>query len=68
MGQQDICDFLEQNPDVWYSTKELSQAMNRSIGSVTVCMRKLRKNHDVDYKPNGKKRGARPSYLYKNKE
>ena len=68
MGQQEICDFLEENPDEWYSTRDLSEAIDKSIGSVTVCLKKLRENNEVDYKPSGKKGGKRLQYLYKKKK
>ena len=42
MGQQDIIDKLKDNPIKWFTSKELSQELGISIGSVTMSLKKLR--------------------------
>ena len=50
MGQQDIYDFLKKNPKKWFTSKELSQKLGISIGSVTMSLKKLRESKSVRYK------------------
>jgi len=50
MGQQDIYDFLKKNPKKWFTSKELSQKLGISIGSVTMSLKKLRESKSVKYK------------------
>ena len=64
MGQQEIWDFLKAHPMDWYTSKEISQGINISIGSVTVCLKKLRQNDEVQYKAVGKRTGKRAQYSY----
>lgn len=64
MGQQEVYDFLKAHPDEWFKSKEISQGIDISIGSVTVCLKKLRKNDEVLYKAIGKKGGKRTQYAY----
>ncbi|UCF08644.1 MAG: winged helix-turn-helix domain-containing protein [Thermoplasmata archaeon] len=65
MGQQEVYDFLKVHPTEWFTSKEISQEINISIGSVTVCLKKLRKNNEVQYKPVEKKGGKRTQYSYR---
>ena len=64
MGQQEIYDFLKANPIDWFTSKEISKKISISIGSVTVCLKKLRDNNEVQYKAVGKKTGKRTQYSY----
>jgi transcription initiation factor IIE alpha subunit len=64
MGQQEVYDFLKAHPKHWFTSKEISKGINISIGSVTVCLKKLRENDEVRYKAIGKKGGKRPQYSY----
>ncbi|MFC1753952.1 winged helix-turn-helix domain-containing protein [Thermoproteota archaeon] len=50
MGQQDIYDFLKKNPNKWFTSKELSQKLGISIGSVTMSLKKLRESKSVKFK------------------
>jgi predicted transcriptional regulator len=65
MGQQDVYDYLKAHPDKWFSSKDLSKGMNQSIGSVTVCLKKLRSRNEIKYKSTGHRKGKRVQYLYK---
>jgi hypothetical protein len=64
MGQQEICDFLKAHPVDWYTSKEISQGINISVGSVTVCLKKLRHYNEVQYKAMAKRTGKRAQYSY----
>ncbi|UCE74183.1 MAG: winged helix-turn-helix domain-containing protein [Methanomassiliicoccales archaeon] len=64
MGQQEVYDFLKAHPIEWFTSKEISKGVNISIGSVTVCLKKLRENDEVKYKAIGKTGGKRTQYSY----
>jgi predicted transcriptional regulator len=64
MGQQEVYNFLKVSPNKWFTSKEISQGINISIGSVTVCLKKLRENNEVNYKAVGRKGGKRTQYTY----
>ena len=68
MGQQDVYNFLRAHPKKWFSSKEISKGMNQSIGSVTVCLKKLRNKNEINYKSTGLRKGKRIQYLYKYKK
>jgi predicted transcriptional regulator len=65
MGQQDVYDYLKAHPNKWLTSKEISKEMNQSIGSVTVCLKKLRNRNEVLYKESNLRKGKRVQYLYK---
>jgi DNA-binding transcriptional regulator GbsR (MarR family) len=64
MGQQEIYNFLKDYPNEWFTSKEISKEINISIGSVTVCLKKLRDHNEILYKAIGKKGGKRTQYSY----
>lgn len=55
MGQQEVYNFLKDNPKKWFTSKEISDAIDVSIGSVTMSLKKLRKSQMVKYKQTGKR-------------
>lgn len=61
MGQQEVYDFLCKNKNTWFTSKEISEALSVSIGSVTMSLKKLRKTNIIKYKVTGK----RNTYSYK---
>jgi DNA-binding transcriptional regulator GbsR (MarR family) len=61
MGQQEVYDFLCKNKSKWFTSKEISEALSVSIGSVTMSLKKLRKTNIIKYKVTGK----RNTYSYK---
>jgi DNA-binding transcriptional regulator GbsR (MarR family) len=61
MGQQEVYDFLCKHKSKWFTSKEISEALNVSIGSVTMSLKKLRKTNIIKYKVTGK----RNTYSYK---
>ncbi|HLC46845.1 MAG TPA: winged helix-turn-helix domain-containing protein [Candidatus Nanoarchaeia archaeon] len=50
MGQQDIYDYLKRHPRKWHTSKELSEKLGISIGSVTMSLKKLRESKSVRFK------------------
>ena len=64
MGQQEVYNFLKAYPNEWFTSKEISKGINISVGSVTVCLKKLRKYNEVHYKATGKRGGKRTQYSY----
>ena len=61
MGQQDVLDFLVDNPRGWFSSSEISKHLGISIGSVTMSLKKLRKTKLIAFKEAGK----RNAFVYK---
>ena len=49
MGQGEVLNFLKSHPDKWYTSREISVGLerSRSVGSVSVCLKKLRENNDL---------------------
>ena len=65
MGQQDVYNFFKAHPNDWFTSREMSFGMNQSIGSITVCLMKLRNRNDINYKQTGLRKGRRAQYFYK---
>ncbi|MCF7900966.1 winged helix-turn-helix domain-containing protein [Candidatus Woesearchaeota archaeon] len=61
MGQQEVYDFLCKNKGKWFTSRDISDALGVSIGSVTMSLKKLRKTNIIKYKNTGK----RNTYRYK---
>ena len=55
MGQQEVYDFLVKNPDQWYTSKQISEKLIVSIGSVTMSLKKLRKTNIIKFRNTGKR-------------
>ena len=55
MSQQEIMDFLKEahknDKSKWFNTREMSQQIGVSIGSITNSVRKLRSNQFVKWEP-----------------
>lgn len=64
MGQQEVYDFLKDQKGRWFTSREISEELAISIGSVTMSLKKLRKSKLVDYQNTGK----RNMFKYKFKE
>ena len=65
MGQQEVYDYLKAHPNKWFTSKEISHGMDQAIGSVTVCLKKLRMRNEIQYKTSGLRKGKRIQYLYR---
>jgi hypothetical protein len=55
MGQQEVYDFLLKHPDQWYTSKQISEQLIVSIGSVTMSLKKLRKTNIIKFRNTGKR-------------
>ena len=55
MGQQEVYDFLKMNKNKWFTSRDISEALGVSIGSVTMSLKKLRKTNIIKYKNTGKR-------------
>jgi DNA-binding transcriptional regulator GbsR (MarR family) len=55
MGQQEVYDFLRKNKNKWFTSRDISEALGVSIGSVTMSLKKLRKTNIIKYKNTGKR-------------
>ena len=50
MGQQEIYDFLKKNKRKWYTSREISEKLKVSIGSVTNALKKLRRSRTIQFR------------------
>lgn len=55
MGQQEVFSFLEENKGQWYTSRDISEQLDVSIGSVTMSLKKLRNTNMINYKNSGKR-------------
>jgi len=55
MGQQEVYEFLNRNSGEWYTSRQISEEIDTSIGSVTMSLKKLRKTDMIEYKQAGKR-------------
>ncbi len=55
MGQQEVYEFLKENQNTWFTSREISDNLGVSIGSVTMNLKKLRKSKLIGYRNTGKK-------------
>lgn len=53
MGQQEVYDFLVDHSGKWYTSREIAEALDISIGSVTMSLKKLRKTNIITYQNTG---------------
>jgi predicted transcriptional regulator len=68
MGQQEVYNFLKDRPNEWFTSRDISKFIDTSVGSVTVALKRLRENNEVQYKAIAKKGKKRARYLYKFKK
>ncbi|HLD04305.1 MAG TPA: winged helix-turn-helix domain-containing protein [Candidatus Nanoarchaeia archaeon] len=55
VGQQEVYDFLMKNKGGWFTSREISEKLGVSIGSVTMSLKKLRKTNIIKYRNTGKR-------------
>jgi len=55
IGQQEIYDFLKKRPKEWFTSRDISEQINISLGSVTMSLKKLRKSKLIKYRMLGKR-------------
>lgn len=53
MGQQEVYDYLVEHAGKWYTSREIAEALDISIGSVTMSLKKLRKTNIITYQNTG---------------
>ena len=68
MGQQEVYTFLKKNSSKWFTSKEIANKLNASLGSVTTCLKKLRDSSAVSFKYPNKLGPGKNSYIYRFKE
>jgi predicted transcriptional regulator len=68
MGQQDVYNFLKKHPEEWFTSGDISNMINISVGSVTTSLKRLRERNEVRYKKSGLRGGPRSPYLYRFKD
>jgi len=66
MGQQEVYDYLKKYSRKWFTSKEISDGLGASIGSVTNCLKKLRKSRAIDFR--GTKRKNQFEYKFNREE
>lgn len=67
MGQQEIIEFLEANPDGWFTAVELSEALSGNIQGIYSSLRKLRRSGCVQFRDRRPSGGRWQSYQYRHK-
>ena len=66
MGQQEVYDFLKKHKGKWYTSSEIANKMEASLGSVTTCLKKLRDSSAINYKyPNKTGTSRKNAYAYR---
>ena len=60
IGQQEVYDFLTHHKGKWFTSRDISEQLNVSIGSVTMSLKKLRKTNLIKYKNTG----VRNTFIY----
>lgn len=53
MGQQEVYDYLKKNPNKWFTSRQISNDLKISIGSVTMSLKKLRKSNIIRFRETG---------------
>ncbi len=68
MGQQEVYTFLKKHRSKWFTSKEIADKLEASLGSVTTCLKKLRDSSSVSFKYSSKTEQRKNSYVYKFRE
>ena len=63
MGQQEVYTLLKKNKSKWFLSKEISERLGASVGSVTNCLKKLRESKAISFK--GTERKNQFQYRFK---
>ncbi len=53
MGQQEVYDYLLAHAGEWFTSREIAEALDISIGSVTMSLKKLRKTNIITFQNTG---------------
>jgi len=68
MGQQEVYTFLKRNKSKWFTSKDIANKLNSSLGSITTCLKKLRDSSAINFKYPHKSGHGKNSYVYKFRE
>ncbi len=68
MGQQEVYTLLKKHKSRWFTSKEIADKLNASLGSVTTCLKKLRDGSAVSFKYPNKSKQGKNCYIYKFRE
>lgn len=66
MSQQDVYAFLKDNPDRWFTSRDIGNMLDVSFGSVTISLKRLRESDEVRYRRISGRAGS--PYLYQFKD
>ena len=55
MGQQEVYDYLKKNERGWFTSKDIAKGKDVSLGSVTNCLKKLRKSSSINFREIGRR-------------
>jgi len=70
MGQQEVFNFLKENKNNWFTSRQVANKLKASYGSVSVSIMKLRQSGQIKFKKNKlrtKKHGRVGKFVYKHK-
>jgi len=70
MGQQEVFNFLKNNRNGWFTSRQIADNLKASYGSVSVSLMKLRKSEQIKFKKNKLitlKHGRVGKFLYRHK-
>ena len=62
MGQNDIYQFLKKNGGKWFTSKEISGALDIGSSSVSTCLKRLRNHKTIFFKQGLERKGM---FVYK---
>ena len=65
MGQAEVLEFFEQNPDKWHTSQDIRQHIGGTLSAVTGALKKLRSLDLVEYQET---RNPCIKYFYMSKE
>ena len=68
MGQQEVYSLLKKHKIKWFTSKEIANKLDASLGSVTTCLKKLRDSSSVSFKYQNKSGQGKNCYIYKFRE
>jgi len=49
MGQYEVYEFLKNNPDQWFTSREISKGLEMSFGSLMMALKRLRVEKEIGY-------------------
>ena len=53
MGQQEVYDFLKKNKTRWFTSKQIMEKLNISLGSITMSLKNLRQSGLLHHRSTG---------------